>query len=269
MKIKTIIITNIVASIFFMSCVNGSTVKETNVSNNNIEKTSVVENKTEAVASVDHTAFDKLLKANVSAKGYVNYANFVKNKTALQGYLKSLSAIKVSNLSNNEKLAFWINAYNAATIDQIIRNYPVSSILKIANGKVWDQTLAYKFDNRSVTLNDIEKKILLGTELFDARVHFAVNCAAVSCPTLSNTAYSANNVQDMLTANTKAALSDPKFNKITTSSASLSKLFDWYKADFIKAEGSVVDFVNKYSTTKVTKNTKINYLEYNWDLNGK
>lgn len=269
MKTKTIIISGITCCFFAISCVNGSPIKEVNVSEPHKNKPLVVENNTKTALNVDHSAFDKLLKANVNDKGFVNYANFLKNKSALQSYLKYLSSVKLSNLSKNEKLAFWINAYNAATIDQIVRNYPVSSILKISDGKVWDQTLVYKFDNKSVTLNDIEKKILLGTELFDARIHFAVNCAAVSCPTLVNKAYTGNNVQDLLLANTKASLSDAKFNKITSNSASLSKLFDWYKADFIKAEGSIAEFINKYSATKISKNTKISYLDYNWDLNGK
>jgi hypothetical protein len=109
----------------------------------------------------------------------------------------------------------------------------------------------------------------LGNDLFDARIHFAVNCAAVSCPSLINKAYTADNVQALLTQNTKAALSNPTFNKISTAKSSISMLFNWYKADFDKAEGNVINFINKYSSTKVNSNTKIDYLEYNWNLNGK
>lgn len=266
MKINTIFIATISISIL-SSCVNGNTIKQSENISIKTEKSKPIESA--AIVSVNHSAFDKLLKANVSDKGVVNYAAFVKSKTDLQGYLKSLTKVDVSSLSKNEKLAFWINAYNAATIDQIVRNHPVTSILKISNGKVWDQSLSYKFENKVLTLNDIEKKILLGNDLFDARVHFAVNCAALSCPTLANTAFTASNVQNMLTAQTKAALSNPNFNKINSSKSSISKLFDWYKADFIKAEGSVANFINKYSSTKINNNTKIDYLEYNWDLNGK
>lgn len=217
----------------------------------------------------NHSAFDQLLKNYVSDKGMVNYAGFSKSKDKLEAYISSLNSINTSTLSKNEQLAFWINAYNASTIDQILRNYPLKSILDIAGGKVWDQPLPYKFNGKTLTLNDIEKKILLGGDLFDGRIHFAVNCAAMSCPTLQNQAYTSENVQSLLTSNTKAALNNPAFNKISTDKASLSRLFDWYKADFIKAEGSVVNFVNKYSNTKINSNTKIDYLEYNWSLNGK
>jgi hypothetical protein len=238
---------------------------------------SIVEDKTSTketvskseIAKIDHTAFDKLLNKYVSTKGVVNYAALVKEKAALQSYIVFLSKVDASKLTKNEATAYWINAYNANTLDQIVRNYPTSSILKIEGGKAFDKILPYKFNGEALSLNDIEKKKLLGGSLFDARVHFAVNCAAVSCPTLLNKIYTEDNVQAQLTANTKAALSNPTFNKITASNASLSKLFDWYKADFVKAEGSVVNFVNKYSSTNISSNTKIDYLEYNWDLNGK
>lgn len=252
----------IIATTLFLlvtvSCTNGKT-------KSNTEQ----ETAANKIASVDHSAFDKLLKTNVSDKGIVDYKAFVKDKVALQNYIKSLTQVKTSKLNKNERTAFWINAYNALTIHQIVKHYPVTSITKIAGGKVWDQVLPYQLDGKSLTLNDIEKKILLGAELFDARVHFAVNCAAVSCPTLINKAYTGSNVQEMLTKNTKSALSNPAFNKISSKSASISKLFDWYKADFVKAEGSVVNFINKYSPTKISNQTKIDYLAYNWNLNGK
>lgn len=258
-------IQNIIAGLAIIaitaSCTSGTT-KEAKANTENIQAEAVI-------PSVDHSTFDKLLRANVSSKGMVDYASFAKSKSILENYITSLTKVNAANLSKNEKLAYWINAYNALTIDQIIRNYPTNSILKIAGGKVWDQTLAYKFNGKAVTLNEIEKQTLLGGDLFDARIHFAVNCAAVSCPTLQNKAYTADNIQSLLTSNTKAALANPAFNKISTSNASISRLFDWYKADFVKGEGSVTNFINKYSSTKINGNTKIDYLEYNWDLNGK
>ncbi len=250
------------------SCTNGSPknqVKsaETTQASSSAEKTSV------DVASVNHSSFDKLLKKNVSDNGKVDYASFVKDKAALEDYITSLTKINPAKFSKNEQTAYWINAYNASVIDKVVRNYPTKSILKIAGGKAFDETLPYKFNGESLSLNDIEKKKLMGSDLFDGRIHFAVNCAAVSCPTLQNQAYTATNIQSLLTSNTKAALTNPAFNKLSADKASLSKLFDWYKADFVKAEGSVENFINKYTATKISKNTKIDYLEYNWDLNSK
>ncbi len=240
------------------SCTSGSTKQKSKLPNLETSAT-----------TIDHSLFNNLLQTYVSNTGSVNYAGFVKDKNKLNSYIVSLTKVDVDNLSKNEKLAFWINAYNALTLNQIIENYPISSILKIADGKVWDQTLSYQFNGKTVTLNQIEKKILLGTDLFDARIHFAVNCAAMSCPNISNKAFTAANVQAMLTQNTKAALANQSQNKIEKDKVSISMLFNWYKADFEKAEGSVLNFINKYSSTKVNNSTKIDYLEYNWKLNGK
>lgn len=228
-----------------------------------------INNLNQKYSTIDHSAFNSLLQTYVAANGNVNYAGLLKNKNTLKNYISTLAKINPSNLSKNEKLAYWINAYNAVTLDQIITNYPITSILKIADGKVWDQTLTNQFNGKNITLNQIEKKILLGSELFDARIHFSVNCAAISCPKLSNQAFTADNVQAMLTQNTITALTNPSQNKISTDKASISMLFDWYKADFEKAEGNVMNFINKYSSIKLNSNTKINYIEYNWNLNGK
>lgn len=259
-KVQNIAIA-LLLSVATVACTNGTP------KNNPTQEAVQIENS--EISTVNHSAFDKLLQAYVSDKGSVNYKGFLKDKVALENYIVSLTKVNTSKLSKNEKTAFWINAYNALTIHQILKHYPISSITKIANGKIWDQPLPYKFGGKTLTLNDIEKKILLGDELFDARIHFAVNCAALSCPTLSNKAFTGANVQKMLTENTKATLANPNFNKITENSASISKLFDWYKADFVKAEGSIVKFINKYSSVKISDKTKISYREYNWSLNGR
>jgi hypothetical protein len=267
------IITAAIILVFSVSCSNGES-KKTKIKEAStiVENEQIVKNQNSEVleiTKVNHATFNSLLVKYVNIKGLVNYAGLSKEKSTLQNYLVGLAKVDASKLTKNEATAYWINAYNAATLDQIIRNYPTTSILKIAGGKVFDNLLPYKFNGESLSLNDIEKKKLLGGSLFDARVHFAVNCAAVSCPTLLNKAYTEENVQSLLTANTKAALTNPAFNKISTLNASISKLFDWYKTDFVKAEGSVINFINKYSSIKLSANAKIDYLEYNWDLNGK
>lgn len=263
---------NILAGLFIVaistSCTNGTTKNQVKSAESNQAPASK-EHSNEDMAAVNHSTFDKLLKKNVSKQGKVDYAAFVKDKALLEDYITSLTKINPTGLSKNEQTAYWINAYNASVIDKILRNYPTKSILKIDAGKAFDATLPYKFNGESLSLNDIEKKKLMGSDLFDGRIHFAVNCAAVSCPTLQNQAYTAANIQSLLTSNTKAALSNPAFNKVSSDKASLSKLFDWYKADFVKSEGSVENFVNKYANTKINKNTKIDYMDYNWDLNSK
>ncbi len=213
-----------------------------------------------------HEIFDKLLNKYVSASGQVNYKGFAKEKTALQGYLTSLSKVKISSLNKNEQLAFWINAYNAATIDQIVRNYPVKSIQNIASGKVWDKPLPYQFSGENYTLNQIEKQKLV-KELGDPRIHFAINCAAVSCPKLLNKAYTSENVQSLLSQSTSAFLNNKTFNKLSPAKAEISNIFNWYKADFSQNGSSVIEFINKYAAVKLKPNVSISFMDYNWGLN--
>ena len=124
-----------------------------------------------------------------------------------------------------------------------------------------------KIGNEELDLNNIEHQKIRG-QFNEPRIHFAVNCASVSCPRLRNEAFTANNLEVQLTDQTeyflqykiKNDLSDPKNPKV-------SKLFNWYSADF-KIDGkTVTDFINKYSTSKVPEGTSLDYLDYNWNLN--
>ena len=113
-----------------------------------------------------------------------------------------------------------------------------------------------------MSLNDLETN-KLRKAFKDGRIHFAVNCASISCPTLYNKAFTADNVESNLSMLAKKFISDKSRNKISADKAELSKIFDWYKEDF----GNVVDFINKYSSVKMKAETKITYLEYDWNLN--
>ena len=208
-----------------------------------------------------HAPFDALLQTYVSANGLVNYAGFKKDQVKLETYLQELSENPPQNKSRNEQIAYWINAYNAFTIDLILDNYPTTSILKLDDGNPWD-VKSISIGGKLYSLNEIEKTVLLKV-LREPRVHFAVNCAAQSCPPLRNRAWQASSLQRDLEAATKAFINNPKFNTIEKKKAALSKIFEWYANDF----GSVIDFVNQYSTTQLSAKAKISYLEYDWSLN--
>ena len=124
-------------------------------------------------AKVDHSIFNSLLKANVTSDGAVNYEGFKKNSN-FKVYLNLLYTAKPnnSNWSKDEKLAFWINAYNAYTIKLINDNWPLKSIKDIENP--WTGNL-YPVGGEFVSLNDIEHKVL--RKMQEPRVHFAIVCA--------------------------------------------------------------------------------------------
>lgn len=212
----------------------------------------------------DHSKWDQLLQKHVTAKGNVNYDGFVKDKATLDAYLNSLSETKPNDTwSRNDAMAYWINAYNAFTVKLILNNYPVKSIMNINGGKAWDLKFI-EIKGEKYSLNNIEHDILR-KKYTDPRIHFAVNCASVSCPKLLNTAFFAETLETQLEKAAKEFINNDSKNSISSNKAQVSKLFDWYKDDFTK-NGSLVDYLNKYATTKLTTN-KVGFKEYNWSIN--
>lgn len=215
-----------------------------------------------APAKPNHSNWNSLLRKYVNTKGNVNYAGFKKDQALLQAYLDDLSKNPPqSSWSRNEKMAFWFNAYNAYTIKLIVDNYPVKSITDLKGGKPWDVKWI-KIGTKTYSLNNIENDLLRPTYK-DARIHFAVNCAAESCPPLYNQAWTEENLAAVLDKQAKAFINNPAYNKIAANKVQVSKIFDWYKEDF----GNLIEYLNKYSTTKINANAKVEFLEYDWTLN--
>ncbi len=209
-----------------------------------------------------HEAWDALLKKYVSATGKVNYKGLKTDKTKLEEYLKTLSGnAPEESWSKADQMAFWINAYNAFTIKLVVDNYPLSSINKLHGGKPWDHKWI-KIGSKTYSLNNIENDILR-PQFKDARIHFAVNCAAKSCPPLLNAAWTASNLNSNLDAQAKKFINNTAFNKLSEKKVEVSKIFEWYAEDF----GNLPTFINKYASTKVGAKVKVVYQEYDWSLN--
>ncbi len=209
-----------------------------------------------------HDVFDKMLRKHVSSSGKVNYNNFKAEETKLDAYLAALDkAPPADGWSRNKKMAYWINAYNAATIKLILKNYPLKSITNLHGGKPWDQKWI-PLGGKTYSLNNIENDILRPVYK-DARIHFAVNCAAKSCPPLLNRAWTEKNLNSYFEKQTKSFINNASQNKISADAVVISKIFEWYAVDF----GNIIDFLNKYSTVKINPDAKVSYKEYDWDLN--
>lgn len=209
-----------------------------------------------------HDDFNALLKKHVSSSGKVNYQGFKKEEVRLDAYLKVLEkTIIKKSWSRNKTLAFWINAYNANTIKLILKNYPVKSIMDLNNGKPWDVKWI-KIDQRTLSLNNIENDIIR-PKYKEPRIHFAVNCAAKSCPPLLNKAWTESNLNSNLERQTKSFINNSNYNTITSGKVEVSKIFDWYGKDF----GDLKTYLNKYSSTKIGEGTSVNFKTYNWNLN--
>ena len=223
-------------------------------------------------APPSHAQFTTLLQKNVDAQGLVNYQGFLADSALLVDYLNAISqAPPATNWTKNEQLATYINMYNGYTILVVLRNMPINSIKDISPSvsipfvnTVWDAKF-FKIGDQPFSLNDIEHGTIRKT-FKDPRVHFALNCASISCPKLLNQAYEASTLNQQLDSQAVRFINDAAANQITAEEAHLSKIFFWYKTDFTQ-KMDFVDFINQYATTKITKNTKIDYLDYLWNLN--
>lgn len=213
----------------------------------------------------DHKGYANLLQKYVADNGLVNYKGFVNDKPALNEYLKSLSDNPPkSSWSDNQKLSYWINVYNAFTIKLIVDHYPVNSILSINEGKPWDLSFIPVGD-KMYTLNQVENDILR-KEFDEPRIHFAINCASISCPKLLNKPFDAALLPSQLNSVSKAFVLNTEKNNLSANMVKISKIFDWFKDDF-KTSGGVIGFLNTYADVKISTSSKVTYKEYDWNLN--
>lgn len=210
----------------------------------------------------NHAKWNVLLQKNVSKNGIVNYKSFQKDSNQLQSYLNELSAnVPTKAWSKNATLAYWINVYNAYTVRLILDNYPLKSIKDISDP--WGKKF-FSLGNKKYSLEEIEHEIL--RKMDEPRIHFAINCASFSCPNLLNEAYTEEKLEQQLVAVSKSFINDKTKNSISPNKIEISKIFDWFAGDF-KKKGSMIDFLNQYSTVKINTKAKINYKDYNWNLN--
>lgn len=219
----------------------------------------------------DHAPFDKVLKTHVK-NGRVDY-KAVGGDENFKSYLSALRKANPNALATREeKLAFWINAYNAITIYFITENPNIKSIRDI-KPNVWKEQTLF-IGGKPYTLDEIEHKIIIG-ELNEIRAHFVLVCAAKSCPVLRSQAYTPSKVSKQIDEQAKAFLNNPKRNRFDaeTKTIHLAKIFEWYKNDFENAAGSIQKFIEPYLTKESDKallmhpGLHIEYLEYDWSLN--
>jgi hypothetical protein len=221
----------------------------------------------------DHSALTALLQKHVDEQGLVNYKALQSDRKLLQNYLQSLSkTVPAKNWSKEEKLAYWINAYNAFTLELILEHYPLASIKDIgASIKIPFVNTPWQIDfiqigEEKFNLDDIEHGIIR-KEFNEPRIHFALVCAAVSCPKLRNEAYEADLLDEQLQDQALSFLFDKEKNDVTSDPIQLSKLFQWFSGDFKKESKNIIDYLNTILPEPLPKNTKISYKEYYWELN--
>jgi len=221
-----------------------------------------------------HEIWDTLLKKYVNKDGFVNYKGFLVDKQKLKNYLAVLDKSKPNdkNWTREERLAFWINAYNAFTVKLILDNYPLKSIkdlnplLSIPTVRtIWSKKL-FSVGGEKISLDEIEHGILR-KRFEEPRIHFAVNCASFSCPVLRAEAYFPSKINEQLEQQAVLFINDDERNIITADNPKISKIFSWFTKDF-KRNGTVIDFLNQYTKdVKIGRGADLDYLDYDWKLN--
>ncbi len=237
----------------------------------------------QSTAIVDHSAWSTLLGRHLKPGGkdgvmQVNYAGFKADKAALGTYLAGLQAVEVGKLNRPEQYAYWINLYNAQTIATVLDHYPVKSIKDISlggslastfSGGPWDAPLV-KVAGQELSLNDIEHRILRPTAK-DPRIHYAVNCASVGCPSLQSEAFVGARLEAQLDAAARDYIGSPRGVRIASGKATVSSIFKWYKEDFGDNEKSLRKHLAQYASTDLAAELKaakggLSYA-YDWSLN--
>ena len=227
-------------------------------------------------STISHADYNKFLGKYVKSKNgitYINYSNVsVSDKSVLKAYIRRLEGMSILSYSKDEQEAYWINIYNALTIDVIINYYPVNSIRDIPNSLFkkgpWDEKLL-KIEGRDISLNDIEHEILRPL-WSDPRVHFLVNCASIGCPNIGTTAITKDNYEAMADTAAKNFINHPRAVTLDGNTLILTSLIDWYGSDFGNNIDEVIAYLNKYanaSTKAKLKNYKLNRIKYKYDWN--
>lgn len=228
---------------------------------------------------IDHSIFDSLLKKHVDGDGYVNYAAWKRSsedRAALTGYLARLSRADQQKRSSREaQLAFWINAYNAATIEGILQEYPTTSIrnhtAKLVGYNIW-KDLPLIVGSGQYSLEQIEHQVL--RKMNEPRIHFAIVCASVGCPRLRNEAFTAKNVDAQLADNTRDFFSRSGNFRLDAASGTLhlSSILDWFGKDFGRSQAEQLAYLKPYLPAAAQNlagdpRARIRYLDYDWSLN--
>ncbi|MCB2192150.1 MAG: DUF547 domain-containing protein [Deltaproteobacteria bacterium] len=224
-------------------------------------------------AAVDYSPYAELLREHVRG-GLVDYAGIQRQRAKLERFLENLAQVDPGSLSRDQKLAYYINAYNAWTIWLILTKYPDLESIKDLGGlfsSPWDKEIV-RLNGKVFTLDQIEHEVLRPT-FKDPRIHFAVNCASKGCPPLLNRPYTGAEVQGQLQAQATAFINDPARTRLQGNTLYVTKIMDWFSEDF---DDDPVGFVKKYAQDDFKRRleglggqVEVEYLDYDWSLNNR
>lgn len=219
--------------------------------------------------AIDYSDYARLLDRYVTASG-VRYDAWFKNKAdlkALDDFLAELAQVDLTEYSEDETVAFYINLYNAAMLQAVFKNYPIKSVKDIGDApfSIFKKPFI-KQNGRTLSLDGIEKGILL-KDYFDPRIHFAVNCASESCPPLLAEPFTADKLEAQMEKQIRAFAHSTRAAQVNKRKKSIqfSELFNWYAKDF--AVTNPAEYLNRYRSKALPLDYKTDWIKYDWSLN--
>lgn len=231
----------------------------------------------DAGAQLNHIAWDYLLDAYLRRAGSAHLFDYravtAQDKLLLDEYVESLAGVSVGRYARPEQLAFWINLYNALTVKVVLDNYPIDSIREVDSifrlGGPWDEKRV-RVEGEKLSLDDIENRIVRPIWR-DARVHYALNCAAKGCPNLAPVAFTAENTEALLEAGARAYVNDARGVRVRGNDLFVSSIYKWYREDFGGDDAGVLAHLMRYAApglrAKLAEVKGIEGDSYDWDLN--
>lgn len=229
---------------------------------------------------IDHSAWDRFLAGYVGldANGIssVAYGHVTApDRIALRAYIQSLAAVPINQARRAEQLPYWINLYNALTVQTVLEHYPVRSIRAINISPGWFSVGPWgrkviTIEGEAVSLDDIEHRILRPIWR-DPRIHYALNCASLGCPNLQGRAFTANNTEGLLEAAAHAYVNHPRGAHIENGRLRVSSIYVWYGSDFGGTDAGVLAHLSRYAEPELRaalgRIHRIDSDDYDWSLN--
>ena len=231
-------------------------------------------------ATIDHAAWAAFLESYVvpgdDGVHRVRYGDVSPaDRAALDAYLSDLAAVPIRSYARPEQMAYWINLYNALTVQVVLDHYPVDSIrdIDISPGLFssgpWGAELI-TVEGEALTLDDIEHRILRPIWR-DPRVHYGVNCASIGCPDLARAPFTGADLDAQLDQAARAYVNHPRGVTIERDELIVSSIYDWFEADFGSSEAGVIAHLRRYAeptlAERLARFDAIDGDRYDWRLN--
>lgn len=197
--------------------------------------------------------------------GLVDYARIQQEPEGLQVLVEEIATLNLANrrVTPDFLKAFYINAYNILVIEQVVMRYPIAGPLQVEG---FFDAISHQVMGETMTLDQLEKKTLFA-QFPDPRLHFVLVCAARGCPPLQSHSFKPEGLEEQLNQRTTEVLNLEWFIRVNKKQLEISKLFDWYRDDFISQNSNLIGYINQYRSDRIVIERSFEFYEYDWALN--